>query len=107
MKSKAQYNSRWLKAHFIELREQFGGKCSVCGSTKQLEFAHVKPTELSGTGRGKWNRDYDIKKNPECYRLLCGDCHDELDLKCPEDNKVKMWKELKRKFLEKEIRKNA
>lgn len=62
-----------------ELKEEFGNECFKCGSTENLEFAHLKPTDLKGEGRGKPNRYYDIKNNPECYGLMCDKCHKEYD----------------------------
>lgn len=68
------------------LREARGGKCKDCGYVGYLEFAHVKPTDIKRNGagrkrRGRGGRDryYDIKNNPDCYRLLCRDCHDVMD----------------------------
>lgn len=55
----------------------------MCGNDRddRLEFAHLpgKPTNLDGRGRGKPERYYDIKQHPECYVLLCVECHTELD----------------------------
>lgn len=64
------------------LRREFGGKCFACGYTKDLEFAHIRPTKLSGQnwyGRGQNTRYYDIRKNRSCYVLVCRACHDILD----------------------------
>ena len=68
------------------LREARGGKCQDCGHEGSLEFAHVKPTSIKRNGegrerrgRGGRNRYYDIKNNPDCYKLLCCNCHDVLD----------------------------
>lgn len=69
------------KRHRKELIEKFGEKCqnSRCGATYDLEFAHVKPTGLRGRGRGRKERISDVRKHPECYRLLCGACHELFD----------------------------
>jgi hypothetical protein len=65
------------------LRIEWGNRCQKCGASgdvKKLEFAHVKPTGLCGQGRGSVHRYYDIKRNPECYRLLCRQpCHKQFD----------------------------
>jgi hypothetical protein len=61
------------------LREWFGGRCVDCGSTRRLEFAHVKPTGLCSRGRGKADRYHDIRKNPDCYALRCRRCHRSWD----------------------------
>lgn len=62
-----------------ELRELYGGICQKCGSSKNLQFAHIKPTSLLGYGRGMKNRYYDIKNNKSCYALLCYQCHRRFD----------------------------
>lgn len=59
--------------------ENFGGKCSKCGSTIKLEFHHVVPTKVKGYSRGSFIRLKDVKNNGSCYILLCHSCHKELD----------------------------
>ena len=61
------------------LRQIFGAKCWFCGSSEKLEFAHIKPTALSGQGRGQPQRFYDIVKNADSYCLSCDSCHYKLD----------------------------
>jgi len=73
------YVNKWIRTAFDNLRKEFGDKCSFCGSTAKLEFAHLEPTELVGRGRGRKERYYDIKKNPDSYVLLCVGCHKTLD----------------------------
>ena len=70
----------WFKSYTTKQRnnllKEFGGKCTQCGSETQLEFHHIKPTEMSGhNGRGKYHRIKDIKCNKDCYLLLCCSCH--------------------------------
>src|SRR5688572_10409501 len=84
---KVYRNRVWL------LREERGDKCECteerchgeqqpCGSKIKLEFAHIKPTPLTGRGRGSTRRYYDIKRNPDAYRLLCwSPCHLNRDLR--------------------------
>ena len=77
--------NRLIRRQLDALRAQRGGKCEVpgCEETEELEFAHVKPTELKGRSRGRKERYYDIIKNPTCYRLICKGHHtmmDELDI---------------------------
>lgn len=75
-----------IRKQIDELKKRFGGKCFNCGSTVNLQFAHVKDTCLNGEGRGRKERYYDIIKNPECYTLLCGGadnasgCHQQYDV---------------------------
>ena len=64
-----------------KLIAQFGGKCRECDCKEKLEFAHIKPTLVSGKGRGKIRRTYDVKNNPDCYALLCHRHHKEFDEK--------------------------
>lgn len=73
--------NKWIKKERKRLIELHGGKCSVsiCGSTSNLEFAHVQPTGLKGEGRGRKERVYDIRDNPDSYILLCSGCHKALD----------------------------
>jgi hypothetical protein len=73
---------RRMRARLIAER---GGACeglpgqSRCGSTDELEFAHVAPTGLNGRGRGYNDRTQDVRRHPEAYRLLCSSCHWKLD----------------------------
>jgi hypothetical protein len=60
-----------------ELRAAWGGRCVICGSAEQLDFAHIKETNFFGGGRGQSRRYHDVKQHPECYVLACRDCHTE------------------------------
>ena len=71
--------NEWIKRRWKQLVEDSGGKCAQCPSTEHLEFAHLEPTGLSGAGRGRKERLYNILKHPEKYVLLCIHCHDEFD----------------------------
>jgi len=75
-KKRADYK----RERFEELKRTFGGKCNHCGEMeKPLQFAHVRPTNISGRGRGKEARMFDIIKHRDCYVLLCVDCHSRMD----------------------------
>ncbi len=80
---KRQYERSFLKRKWQQLKEEFGGCCKFCTCREDegyaLQFAHIKPTGLSGTGRGSKARYYDIKKNRHCYSLLCVSCHLKFD----------------------------
>jgi hypothetical protein len=71
-------NTGWSKERinqeFANLRAGRGKKCEVegCTETDHLEFCHIMKTGLSGLGRGKLHRLYDIKKHPDHYALMCG-----------------------------------
>jgi len=76
------YNNQKAREGLRKLREERGGKCQFCKSTKKLQFAHIhgKETSISGhNSRGRKERYYDIKKHPDCYVLLCEDCHVKYD----------------------------
>jgi hypothetical protein len=64
-------------------------KCVSCGSQMDLQFAHIKKTNLSGRSRGLVKRYLDITQNPDCYTILCGNhkhsCHILYD-----NNKIKI-----------------
>lgn len=78
-----------IKKQIEELRQKMGGKCAYCETTIGLEFAHIKKTALSGRGRGRKERYYDVIRNMDSYILLCGDeiqlfgkvagCHTKFD----------------------------
>jgi len=74
-------HNKWVRKKLDELKEEFGGRCSnpECESCTNLEFAHKKPTELSGEGRGRKERYYDIIRNKKKYVLLCTGCHKAFD----------------------------
>lgn len=72
----------WCQRARAALIVVYGGCCQyikedgeVCGSMECLEFAHIKPTDLKGAGRGLKERIYDIIKHPLHYNLFCHDCH--------------------------------
>jgi len=71
--------NRWTKERREKLIEEYGGKCEECPTTENLEFAHKEDTELSGRGRGRKERVYDVIRNPDKYMLLCKDCHENYD----------------------------
>ena len=73
--------NKWVAVAMMDLRKEFGGCCSTCGSKQNLEFAHIKPTGLKGWGRGRKERYYDIMNNKDSYKLLCKTCHKEFDKK--------------------------
>jgi hypothetical protein len=71
--------NEWVKRRWALLIERYGGRCSSCGAAYDLEFAHLQPTQCRGEGRGKYRRLRDILQNAGLYRLLCMNCHDEMD----------------------------
>jgi hypothetical protein len=77
----AEAQRRYVHRLDAQLRAERGNKCEEddCEETFPLEWAHVKPTRMHGRGRGKKNRLVDVKKNPDCYKLLCRPCHRRRD----------------------------
>ncbi len=65
----------WAKKQRALLLSKWGHTCFRCGSKVRLEFAHKRPTELHGQGRGRKERVSDVRRNPDAYVLLCHDCH--------------------------------
>jgi hypothetical protein len=65
------YQNQRIKRVRIALLHAYGDQCSVCGSKENLEFAHKVPTGLSGRGRGRKERCYDVIKFPLDYNLTC------------------------------------
>lgn len=87
--------NQWIKERRKLLIKAFGGCCqriledgTICGSKRRLEFAHKEKTKLSGRGRGRKERYYDILRYPWKYGLVCHECHNEFDSN-PEEVKVR------------------
>ena len=82
---KKRYHSR--KKEAIEI---LGGKCSICGSTSQLEFDHKNPDNKSFTLTKLWSvPDAEFKKELKKCRLLCRKHHLENTGKQRENGTVK------------------
>ncbi|WXG46987.1 MAG: hypothetical protein WED05_10070 [Candidatus Atabeyarchaeum deiterrae] len=83
--------NEWIKGKMKELRMARGGRCEKildnfqrCTSKRQLEFHHIAETNVLGipkhnhrAGRGRKERYYDIRNNPDSYKLLCIKHHKE------------------------------
>lgn len=67
------------KRFLSNLRRALGDECFTCHSVMNLEFAHLSSTDLRGAGRGSAHRYADVTKHPECYSLLCKNCHYDFD----------------------------
>jgi hypothetical protein len=64
----------------LKLMKEFGGKCTKCKSTDQLEFSHKVGFRYNyGRSRGKLFRMYEIEKNKHKFVLLCATCHRQYD----------------------------
>jgi hypothetical protein len=68
-------SNEWWRARRQRLVRDFGGRCVGCGTESDLEFAHVRATDLNGRGRGQNHRVRDVLNNPAAYVLLCKPCH--------------------------------
>ena len=69
-------SKRRLKNRLLNI---FGMRCSRCFSTKNLQFAHKKPDEMNGEGRGSYKRYVWIKNHMDNFFLACKTCHDRYD----------------------------
>lgn len=87
-KTAARTNAELVRAHRKRLRWRairavLGPRkklrCQQCRAIESLQFAHVFPTALRGPGRGQYRRWLDVIRNPECYLILCRDCHVRFD----------------------------
>jgi len=80
-KRENEYINRWVKR--IEVINELGGKCTVCGETNihLLEFHHVnkndKDTKMGTHGIRFSLSLSNIKKEAKKCILLCGNCHIE------------------------------
>lgn len=70
---------RYIKNMRLRVIVLLGGCCHDCGSTVQLELAHVRHTDINGRSRGSFYRARDAMKNPGAYTLLCRPCHRKFD----------------------------
>ena len=75
--------NKWLRKKFNELKLNFPHVCDECDHCPydkiEMEFAHLKPTKVSGMGRGRIERYYDIKNNMDSYILTCHEHNLEMD----------------------------
>jgi hypothetical protein len=103
--------SNYYAGKMAQLREEWGGRCVMCGSawsfkmnSHGLEFAHLPgkktPIEVGRQerGRGRADRYHDVRNHPECYVLLCVADHARLDGRggrengrCSEEQKEALW----------------
>lgn len=57
-------------------RDEFGGKCMVCGSAEDLHFHHVDPTNKESTVAKMWSLS-EARFRAELAKcvLICSTCH--------------------------------
>ena len=79
-----ELNKEKRKEHLREHREKnkaicleyLGGKCVKCGTTKRLEFDHIKREGKKYEIGSKLSSNFDIlKEELDKCQLLCYDCH--------------------------------
>ena len=79
-----ELNKEKRKEHLREHREKnkaicleyLGGKCVKCGTTKRLEFDHIKREGKKYSIGGKLSCKFDtLKEELDKCQLLCVDCH--------------------------------
>lgn len=77
------------RAYALFVPEGEEPRCGRCKKTaeesgKRLEFVHVKATDLCGSnGRGMTQRYRDVLRHPDCYELVCFECHYARDRRLP------------------------
>ena len=75
----------WVRALRARLITEHGGKCQASqlnlggNHDGELEFAHIKNTEVTGIGRGSYARAVDVRDHPNSYLLLCRKHHLQYD----------------------------
>jgi hypothetical protein len=73
-----EYRTKWRHNRRKTCIEKLGGKCVKCGTTKYLQFDHIKPSEKSFDISRKLTTDLKtlFEELDKC-QLLCWDCHME------------------------------
>jgi len=74
-----EMTNSWIKKKGIELKQKYPFCANPMCKSLADEFAHLEPTGLNGSGRGRNKRILDILKNEDKYVRLCKRCHDLLD----------------------------
>lgn len=70
--------------------KMLGGKCSVCGTTKNLEFDHKDPDKKSWNVTKLWSvPEAEFKSEVKKCKLLCNKHHRERTSKQRENGEVK------------------
>jgi len=92
--SRNGYQKKYQKKRYHERKKEaidiLGGKCSVCGSTSNLEFDHKNPDGKSFTLTKLWSvPEAEFKKELKKCRLLCRKHHLENTGKQRENGTVK------------------
>jgi len=76
------YFNKRRKLRRQKLYDLLGGKCAVCGSTKNLHFDHIDPSTKKFRISVKIDAPEDIlKEEVNKCQLLCPKCHKDKTLK--------------------------
>jgi 5-methylcytosine-specific restriction endonuclease McrA len=72
----AKYNLNRYNKRKAEAIEILGGECIVCGSTEDLQFDHIDPSDKSFTLGKLWSASQEkfLEELTKC-QLLCFLCH--------------------------------
>ena len=74
----SKYNLERYHRWRLEYLEELGGKCVQCGSTKQLEFDHIDPSDKEFTiGSNLTYPREKVREELKKCQLLCRGCHIE------------------------------
>jgi hypothetical protein len=70
-----EYHKDYYRNHRQKLIDYLGGKCVRCGSTENLEFDHIDPSQKS-FGISKSHLPFEkLKDELDKCQLLCKSCH--------------------------------
>lgn len=73
---KARTRAERRKARRAKFWQLLGGKCAECGSTQDLEFDHLDPTQKEITISKNIDRnDVSLLEEVQKCQLLCKKCH--------------------------------
>lgn len=92
--SRNGYQRKYQKNRYHKRKEEaikaLGGKCSSCGSTRNLELDHKNPANKSFTITKLWGvEEEEFQKEVKKCRLLCNSCHRKNTGKQREEGTVK------------------
>ena len=65
------------------IKEKFGGKCTVCGSTESLEFDHIeRSTKVEAIASLLTHKKETLENELNKCQLLCKECHYIKSIEC-------------------------
>lgn len=92
--SRNEYQKKYQKNRYHERKKEairmLGGKCAVCGTTKNLELDHKNPDNKSFNVTKLWSvPEAEFKREVKKCKLLCNKHHRERTGKQRENGEVK------------------